>query len=510
MNTLKFETPNEPNAGKLIESLRHLGYDNYTAIADIVDNCLDADAKVIAIRIWNEGGDFHISIADNGIGMDRDILDQALKLGSLTDRDSITDLGKFGMGLVTAGLSLSRRTKVITKQGLVYLTSIVDIDEVVKANSFCKYLNESDAEDKKLFDAQLPQIDSGTIVIFDKCDGIKNRQVTQFAETLRKRIGRIHRYFIMAGKSIIINDMPVKVLDPLQLDNKETEIFSDDEYPVTVKVDGKERQEKIRVRIALIPRDVAGGELDVALGLKNQGFYIMRNNREIKNAETLDMFIKHNYYNRMRGEIFFTGDIDSVVGIDFTKREIVLDQSLYDQLAKYLKPQCTTIRAKEIRQVRVKESEDITDLHKQAEKHIEQKAKLLITPTMRKEKRGPRTESTGVAKPGNGKRTRENFEKTQTGNATMCKFETGSMTANGPIYDAEQHGRTVLIRWNVDHPFYERFITDQRSDDRLVTAIDFLIYSMAAAELQNLDDEQRELISSFMTVIASNVRTLLS
>jgi len=33
-----------PNAGKLIESLRHVGYDNYHAIPDIVDNSIDASA----------------------------------------------------------------------------------------------------------------------------------------------------------------------------------------------------------------------------------------------------------------------------------------------------------------------------------------------------------------------------------------------------------------------------------------------------------------------------------
>ena len=52
-----------------------------------------------------------------------------------------TDLGKFGMGLVTAGLSLSRRTQVITKQTLRSITrSIVDVDEIQRTNTFCKHL----------------------------------------------------------------------------------------------------------------------------------------------------------------------------------------------------------------------------------------------------------------------------------------------------------------------------------------------------------------------------------
>ena len=41
---------NTPNAGKLIESLRSIGYSNYSAIADLVDNSLDAHATNVKIK----------------------------------------------------------------------------------------------------------------------------------------------------------------------------------------------------------------------------------------------------------------------------------------------------------------------------------------------------------------------------------------------------------------------------------------------------------------------------
>ena len=84
------------------------------------------------------------------------------------------------------------------------------------------------------------------------------------------------------------------------------------------------------------------------------------------------------------------------------------------------------------------------------------------------------------------------------------------MGMNGPIYDTELYGRIVCIRWNVDHPFYQRFVLDQRSDGRLVTAIDYLIYSMASAELHTLSEEQRDILNNFFTIVSSNVRTLLA
>lgn len=42
---------NQPNAGKLISSLRNTGYDSYSAIEDIIDNSIDAHAREIYITV---------------------------------------------------------------------------------------------------------------------------------------------------------------------------------------------------------------------------------------------------------------------------------------------------------------------------------------------------------------------------------------------------------------------------------------------------------------------------
>ena len=103
---MRYEHPNDPNAGRLIESLRYLGYGNYEAIADLVDNAVDAEAQHISVRVQQRNNQPLISIADDGAGMTCEVLDQAMRLGSLTTRDLNSDLGKFGMGLVTASLSI--------------------------------------------------------------------------------------------------------------------------------------------------------------------------------------------------------------------------------------------------------------------------------------------------------------------------------------------------------------------------------------------------------------------
>ena len=42
--------PNEPNAAILIDALQNIGYDNISAITDIVDNSIDAGATKIQIQ----------------------------------------------------------------------------------------------------------------------------------------------------------------------------------------------------------------------------------------------------------------------------------------------------------------------------------------------------------------------------------------------------------------------------------------------------------------------------
>jgi sensor histidine kinase regulating citrate/malate metabolism len=112
---MKYDCPNDPNPGRLIESLRYLGYGNYEAVADLIDNCIDAEARHVSIRVQQKNNQPQISIADDGNAMTRDVLDQAMRLGSLTSRDLNSDLGKFGMGLVTASLSMAKKCHVVTR-----------------------------------------------------------------------------------------------------------------------------------------------------------------------------------------------------------------------------------------------------------------------------------------------------------------------------------------------------------------------------------------------------------
>src|SRR6266481_2686198 len=142
---------NPPNARRTMEALRELGYDSYSSILDILDNCIDAHAAKIHIEIEEQKGDIVITIDDNGSGMDEETLSEALRLGSDTERQA-GDLGKFGMGLVTASIGLSQRVEVLTKEaGGPVLFGGFDLEEIAVENKFLKWIGKPTIEQARAF-----------------------------------------------------------------------------------------------------------------------------------------------------------------------------------------------------------------------------------------------------------------------------------------------------------------------------------------------------------------------
>ncbi|MGV9827847.1 ATP-binding protein [Gordonia sp. NPDC003429] len=72
------------------------------AIADLVDNSLDADAKRVLIRfVLHSGRLSQLLIIDDGKGMDEKLIDAAMQLGHPKDAAEAS-YGRYGMGLKAA------------------------------------------------------------------------------------------------------------------------------------------------------------------------------------------------------------------------------------------------------------------------------------------------------------------------------------------------------------------------------------------------------------------------
>ena len=490
----EFSSKNEPNAGILIYALQHLGYQNDVAICDIIDNAIDAEATKIKVVLDKD----RIIIADNGCGMDYQVLDQALKLGSDVIKEDNTCLGKFGMGLSTASMSIGNRTTVITKQRKsdVFLKSSVDVNIVKTKNKFLKYLGEGNDEEMALFRKYI-QEKNGTIVILEECVGIKNKNMNQFANKMKTVIARIYRKF-MSKIDFYVNDTKILMDDPLWLDDKETEVYSDENYAIKWKdKNGIERKSIINAKLVLLPLMPKDEARKLKINIPNQGFSILRNSREIAFGYMPRWITKHNKYNRFRGEISFLSEMDEAMGVDFTKNGIDMIDSINDILQEYLKAQIVAIGNKADQQSIKTVNSDIS--HKDAERGITTKSNVLIM---------PKEESSEY----DYEENEEESEEKSDNQKVKVKFITVSAGRSGNIFSAYLKGKTTVIEWNIDHPFYEKFVVSNKDNASLVSAIDYLIYSIASSQLKVLgeDNEKAEIIDQLISIMSNNMRALLS
>lgn len=501
---------NHPNAAKLISSLRNTGYDSYAAVEDIIDNSIDAEARSIRVVVENERKNLRIIIADNGSGMNEAILDEALKLGSITEKDEVSDLGKFGMGLCTASISMARKLEVITREKKgSYLYSCQDLDLVIKLNEFKKIGPEpASKEHVKLFDELVG--DHGTVIVLSNIDRLSDTNTAQFAHKLSRDIGRIYRKFIESGIDFSVNGKKVELIDPLMLNNKETKIYSDEMYELPPTAIGG-KKEKIRVVIAVLPEVNTELEKELKMNIPSQGFYVMRNNREVADGQTLKVFSKHNDFNRLRIELSFNATLDNEMGVRFSKDGVSPNQAITDFLKQEIGGQIASIRNVILKNKRADKASQVD--HASSEAVIAQRAKLLITPEAQIEKRGPRKGGEGKEQ-GEPRETkdRENFQQTKTSPKGLgARFDIWDGGREGTLYEAYQQGKIIVIRWNSAHPFYDRVVLANRDSKDITSALDYLVFALAAAELKNSTNEDAvETIANIKSIMSSNLRALLS
>lgn len=173
-----------PSASRLTESLRDIGYDLPTAIADLVDNSVSAGAKTVDVIFRHHKEGSFILVADDGCGMDAQEILEALRFGSRRTYGP-TDLGRFGLGLKTASLSLGRRLTVVSRAvgSGKPVGRTLDLDWVAEHDEWIVPHPEETRGVEAAFGivAQRP----GTVVVVEKLDRVLGRLVTESASKKR-------------------------------------------------------------------------------------------------------------------------------------------------------------------------------------------------------------------------------------------------------------------------------------------------------------------------------------
>jgi len=513
---------NTPNASKLIGALRHLEYNNLSAMNELVDNSIDAGSSQIAISIL--GGSESLSsevsaimVADNGSGMTKDILDEALRLGAGTVKNTSCDLGWFGMGLNTSSISVGTRLKVITRTAKgKWWTSVQDLEWLYEQGAFVKTLEESSSDEILLFNNMIGKGAGtqnsgadpiGTLVIVDSIDNCQWRKVSTFAEHLMKYLGRTYRKFLQSGKiKITVNDQTLVPIDPIY-DFEPTILLEDD------MIIG---DEKAHVVIAELHDYGAVINRDKGINAENAGFYVLRNNREIMAGAHLNIFTRHNDFNLMRIEFSFPATLDDELCANFSKTNIVLSQSIRNKLEAICNPYIKQIRKKAKARGQVN-PEQMNLSFGDVEKFITQKSHLLKRPQVEVAERaarsvGEKTEHERIKKALEEGSPKLNITKRKRISIDSCnvRFDRKTLGEKGPVYEADQERDIVVIYWNVDHPFFREFIEAHANEPDIFNPICFLVYGMANAELiARPNSDSLQILENIRYDVGRNLAVLL-
>lgn len=307
-----------PSASPVIQSLRALGYLPETAVADIVDNSLDAGATKIWIDIVWADENSYVRIADNGDGLDEETLVQAMRLGSKDPRDERRhhELGRFGMGLKTASFSLGKRLTVWSRQNGRENIRCWDLDEVLASNEW--KLRRSAFDDSLKALGTIPG-ETGTVVLIEKLDRLApppytDRRRERFFHQItvvEKHLQMVfHRFLERHLVEIVLNGNSLVPWDPFSSRLPFTQELPKEDLVVNGK--------RISIQGYVLPHHsrLSGPEYQEMAGpndwFDQQGFYVYRNLRLLVAGGWLGLFPKDqpSQLGRIRVDIDETADFD--------------------------------------------------------------------------------------------------------------------------------------------------------------------------------------------------------
>jgi hypothetical protein len=354
-----------PSAKRLIRSLRDIGYEFVDAVADIVDNSIEAEATAISIRLEFNGEDSYLTIADNGIGMASKEIHEALRFGSNSSYSEYEDLGRYGLGLKTASLSQAEKLTVSSRRS----------SERARINSFCWSLEhiektnrweilEVDRNDLKNEVYNHLNRTTGTVVTWEKLGrllGYKyplgehaRKQSAQMIDSLKNHLGMVfHRFLSGEVRSkriaIYVNDERVVPWDPFSRGERHTLTLE----PINLPIDLNERIYNVKLQPYVLPPQSLYSSSKAHIQAsgpnkwnKQQGIYIYRSNRIIQAGGWNGLRTNDEHTKLLRIALYIPQQIEELFQVNVAKKHAVLPRDLRGQILKSI--QHTIQKAQEV------------------------------------------------------------------------------------------------------------------------------------------------------------------
>jgi hypothetical protein len=537
-------------ADAFLRGMRDLGYKNPAwALAEMIDNSFQATADIVAVRFEVAAGakgkskPATIAICDNGSGMIPDMISYSVRWGG-TDREGDRHgLGRYGYGLPSAAVSLAQRYSVYSKvKGGNWHRVTVDIKKLaaaandpdrtkellaaVEANLPEWLLTARDDEDK----LDLAQIESGTVVILEDLDRLRTQSGWVEADTLRTKLlqhfGVIYRYWL-PERRVSVHGVQAAVVDPLFLMEHgrffdETAVRAERVQTRTFTVTtSRNTTGTVSIRAAVLPPNfqlvkpeeynpnAEGGARGNKLNSRHpimrdyNGLLICRERRQIDTITPRGMKFQTYDYN-VKIEIDFDPELDEFFGITTAKQQIVIDDTMWQQLIQDgangggLKALVRSMRGRfhELRKDLAAKYQAAPEngAPRPSEAAMEESAKFkpsVVTPTSVQQEEAERNldqeatqraEASGLPKA----RVLPELRERTTKKHWEVDFKA---IAEGPFYRPVRLGDQKRLIINTDHPFYEKVYSPAGPDGK--AALEVLLFVLAERELEARNEAEQ-------------------
>lgn len=319
-----------PPGVDMFQSMRSVGYTLNAAIADLVDNSIDAQATLVQIYCDAVAGRY-IALLDNGDGMARSLMIEALRMSGETGHDpSEVRLGRFGLGLKTASLSQGRRLVVVSKTQEGICGLVWDLDVVIAKRDWI--LTELDEGDLRVVPEieQLLELDTGTLVVIEKLDVLlgdtpdPGLHLAGKINSLSEHLGLTFQRFIDARSSakfrIAINGITVSSIDPFLESNPKTQVSPAE----TIKLDsGLELSfQAFNLPHHTYLTNAEKQRPDLSTEMRDfQGFYIYRNRRLITRGHWFGLAPMNELSKQTRVRVDLPRSLDASWQVDIKKSQ---------------------------------------------------------------------------------------------------------------------------------------------------------------------------------------------
>ncbi|MGD6780178.1 ATP-binding protein [Sutcliffiella horikoshii] len=515
-----------PHAIRTIEGLRDTGYEFNTAMADIIDNSISAEASLVEIFIeMDYVGQITIYIADNGIGMNEDVLDKAMTYGS-PQRENLKSLGKFGLGLKTASTAFCRSLSVTSRDTKYSSINKArwDLDHVANVAQDWELLYLSPDERELEILEGVTKGNAGTIVTWEKIDRLlkdyqdpsgvhARRALEKLIINLENHVAMIYQRFLdpnyldASNVVIRINGKEIDAWDPFCIEEPNTEVVAKEVQEAEFE-DGSKTSFTVKAYVLPRKEEFSSDEARKRAKLSNdlQGFYVYRENRLIHYGNWMGMYTNEPHSTLLRVEFSFEYLMDEAFNVDIKKSRIALNSDLYNWLKDQFLPAPRRAADERYRKGQKKNVKKATKgAHDSSNKGISNREKeLTMSEVEVKDKEKNEVEITNNK--GKVKIKLPILDPAKEGEVHVSPVDS---IEDGMLWEPALISTKHAVRINTNHPYYHKVYVPNLSSGVTIQGMDALLWALSEAELGTINKETEYHLKEIRYAVSRLLRRLV-